>query len=77
MTLPIIPFVQSVFVLDRNVRTVLPTPRPLEVDYRTSCFCHNKIIDRGFVCSVCLSSIQLSLLLVMYRLNLFVRINFS
>jgi transcription initiation factor TFIIH subunit 3 len=45
----------TVFVLDRYVRTILPPPNPLEVDYRTTCFCHNKIIDRGFVCSVCLS----------------------
>lgn len=25
------------------------------VDFRASCFCHRKVVDVGFVCSVCLS----------------------
>ncbi|XP_052278359.1 general transcription factor IIH subunit 3-like [Dreissena polymorpha] len=31
------------------------SPR-VQVNYRAACFCHRNIIDIGYVCSVCLSS---------------------
>jgi len=30
-------------------------PPKSQVDYRAACFCHRKLIDVGYVCSVCLS----------------------
>ena len=31
------------------------------VDFRAACFCHRKVVDVGFVCSICLSSESISL----------------
>mmetsp|Transcript_49759 Transcript_49759/g.117952 ORF Transcript_49759/g.117952 Transcript_49759/m.117952 type:complete len:347 (+) Transcript_49759:151-1191(+) len=53
----------SVFLSDRAVRyqdatmqkPLLRLPRPLHVDYRSSCFKSGEPVDVGFVCSVCLS----------------------
>lgn len=33
----------------------LVSPSTTNVDFRAACFCHRKVIDTGFVCSVCLS----------------------
>jgi len=38
-----------------SVSSLLNTPRADSVDFRTGCFCHRRIVDKGFVCSVCLS----------------------
>ncbi|KAI5308591.1 RNA polymerase II transcription factor B subunit 4 [Ascosphaera atra] len=35
----------------RNLRT----PAQVDVDFRAACFCHRKVVDVGWVCSVCLS----------------------
>lgn len=35
----------------------LNQPRQEQVDLRAACFCHRKIVDIGYVCSVCLSSV--------------------
>jgi len=48
-------YLLSSFIADRYCRRFLYQPRQSEVDYRASCFCHKKIIDMGYVCSVCLS----------------------
>ncbi|KJE91230.1 general transcription factor IIH [Capsaspora owczarzaki ATCC 30864] len=40
---------------DRAARELLILPQPTVVDYRSACFCHRRIVDVGFVCSVCLS----------------------
>ena len=32
------------------------SPGNVGVDFRAACFCHRKVVDLGFVCSVCLSS---------------------
>ncbi|KAJ7045748.1 TFIIH subunit Tfb4/p34 [Mycena alexandri] len=37
------------------IRKTLSVPTQEQVDFRAACFCHKKIIDIGFVCSVCLS----------------------
>lgn len=33
----------------------LVNPSTSNVDFRAACFCHRKVIDTGFVCSICLS----------------------
>ncbi|KAJ7188011.1 TFIIH subunit Tfb4/p34 [Mycena filopes] len=37
------------------IRKTLSVPTQEQVDFRAACFCHKKIVDIGFVCSVCLS----------------------
>lgn len=33
----------------------LISPSTATVDFRAACFCHRKVVDTGFVCSICLS----------------------
>ncbi|KAK2610131.1 hypothetical protein N8I77_003585 [Diaporthe amygdali] len=33
----------------------LVSPSTASVDFRAACFCHRRVIDTGFVCSICLS----------------------
>ncbi|KAL6058239.1 General transcription and DNA repair factor IIH subunit TFB4 [Balamuthia mandrillaris] len=49
-------YLLSTFIVDCYSRRFLYLPRQTDVDYRASCFCHKKVIDMGYVCSVCLSS---------------------
>lgn len=37
-------------------RSFLCMSKVHEVDFRASCFCHHELIDRGFICPVCLAS---------------------
>lgn len=39
---------------DGEARAALVSPRHHSVDFRAACFCHGKVVDTGFVCSVCL-----------------------
>ncbi|KAG4305219.1 hypothetical protein PORY_001389 [Pneumocystis oryctolagi] len=48
-------YLMMVFLPDQKVRQHLALPFQLNVDFRAACFCHKKILDIGFVCSVCLS----------------------
>ncbi|EGC40332.1 hypothetical protein DICPUDRAFT_9126, partial [Dictyostelium purpureum] len=48
-------YLLTTFLLDTQSRKSLAYPNLKSVDYRASCFCHKKIVDIGFVCSVCLS----------------------
>ncbi|KAK3906106.1 transcription factor Tfb4-domain-containing protein [Staphylotrichum tortipilum] len=41
--------------LGASVADLLLTPSADAVDFRAACFCHRKVVDTGFVCSVCLS----------------------
>ena len=43
------------FGTDSVLRKTLRLPLQAETDSRPTCFCHGKIINEGFVCSVCLS----------------------
>ena len=43
------------FLPNESARKILVYPPNAEVDYRAACFCHRKLIDVGYVCSVCLS----------------------
>ena len=36
---------------------ILNRPKQEIIDFRGSCFCHGKVVDFGYVCSVCLSGI--------------------
>jgi len=43
------------FLPERYARNYLCLPNKEQVDFRAACFCHKRIIDIGYVCSVCLS----------------------
>lgn len=40
---------------EHTTRKMLVYPAKTQVDFRAACFCHQKLIDVGYVCSVCLS----------------------
>ncbi|KHN99211.1 Transcription factor Tfb4 [Metarhizium album ARSEF 1941] len=42
-------------IADTEARRSLVTPTHDTVDFRAACFCHGRVVDRGFVCSICLS----------------------
>lgn len=42
-------------ITDTEARNALITPTHDTVDFRAACFCHGKVVDTGFVCSICLS----------------------
>lgn len=44
------------FIPDNSTRRHLVPPTQINVDFRAACFCHKRIVDVGFVCSICLSS---------------------
>ena len=44
------------FLPDATSRQHLISPTQVGVDFRAACFCHRKIVDMGYVCSICLSS---------------------
>ena len=41
--------------LSFSAQAILNRPKQEIVDFRGSCFCHGKVVDLGYVCSVCLS----------------------
>ena len=43
------------FLADAQARRALVSPSQDTVDFRAACFCHRRVVDTGFVCSVCLS----------------------
>ncbi|KAJ2761915.1 RNA polymerase II transcription factor B subunit 4 [Coemansia nantahalensis] len=40
---------------DHYTRGILNAPGNELIDFRATCFCHKRVVDIGFVCSVCLS----------------------
>ncbi|KAL7299602.1 hypothetical protein TKK_0007366 [Trichogramma kaykai] len=48
-------YLMWIFLPDPAIRSKLVLPPPVKVDYRAACFCHQELIDTGYVCSVCLS----------------------
>lgn len=48
--------IQSCFLADAYARKFMAIPSQGSVDYKASCFCHKRVIDIGYVCTVCLSS---------------------
>lgn len=49
-------YLMMAFLPDQTSRKHLVTPTQDVVDFRAACFCHRKVVDVGFVCSICLSS---------------------
>ncbi|EGE81681.1 transcription initiation factor TFIIH subunit 3, variant [Blastomyces dermatitidis ATCC 18188] len=43
------------FLPDQRARAHLVLPSRVDVDFRAACFCHRRVVDVGFVCSICLS----------------------
>lgn len=58
-TLGLLEYLLWVFLPSPSCRSKLALPPPAKVDYRAACFCHRQLVDIGYVCSVCLSSIQI------------------
>lgn len=44
------------FLSSASLRDLIELPSQGKVDFRASCFCHKDVVDVGYVCSVCLSS---------------------
>ncbi|KAM5345768.1 hypothetical protein ACJ41O_011629 [Fusarium nematophilum] len=42
-------------IADTEARESLVVPAHDTVDFRAACFCHGRVVDTGFVCSICLS----------------------
>ncbi|KDN42507.1 transcription factor Tfb4 [Tilletiaria anomala UBC 951] len=51
----ILQVLMSTFLASTSVSKMMNLPNEDEVDFRAACFCHRKIVDVGYVCSVCLS----------------------
>lgn len=49
-------YLMMAFLPDQMARKHLVLPTQEVVDFRAACFCHRKVVDVGFVCSICLSS---------------------
>jgi len=49
-------YLMMAFLPDQMSRKHLIAPSQEVVDFRAACFCHRKVVDVGFVCSICLSS---------------------
>jgi len=49
-------YLMMAYLPDQSARQHLVLPGEGEgVDFRAACFCHRKVVDVGFVCSICLS----------------------
>jgi transcription initiation factor TFIIH subunit 3 len=55
-------YLMMAFLPDQMSRKHLVTPTQGVVDFRAACFCHRRVVDVGFVCSICLSSMSPSML---------------
>jgi transcription initiation factor TFIIH subunit 3 len=53
-------YLMMAFLPDGTARNSLVIPSAGGVDFRAACFCHRKVVDIGYVCSVCLSSTSYS-----------------
>ncbi|KAI8388390.1 TFIIH subunit Tfb4/p34 [Radiomyces spectabilis] len=54
-TQALLQYLMFAFLPERYARNFLNLPNEDEVDFRAACFCHKKVVDIGYVCSVCLS----------------------
>ncbi|KAA8652504.1 hypothetical protein EYZ11_007681 [Aspergillus tanneri] len=48
-------YLMMAFLPDQRSRRHLVLPSRVDVDFRAACFCHRRVVDIGFVCSICLS----------------------
>ncbi|KAI9753793.1 MAG: RNA polymerase II transcription factor B subunit 4 [Lichina confinis] len=53
--LGILQYLMMAFLPDQTARRHLILPTQVDVDFRAACFCHKRVVDIGFVCSICLS----------------------
>lgn len=53
-------YLMMAFLPDQISRAHLVAPTQEVVDFRAACFCHRDVVDVGFVCSICLSSMSIS-----------------
>ncbi|MCJ1473305.1 RNA polymerase II transcription factor B subunit 4 [Lambiella insularis] len=51
----LLPTLLLAFLPDATARAHLVAPTQASVDFRAACFCHRRVVDVGFVCSICLS----------------------
>lgn len=52
----VLQYLMMAFLPDQLARKHLVVPTQEVVDFRAACFCHRRVVDVGFVCSICLSS---------------------
>ncbi len=45
----------TTYLPSRSMRGVMNLPTLEEIDFRRLAFCHRRIVDIGYICSVCLS----------------------
>ncbi|KAJ2724175.1 RNA polymerase II transcription factor B subunit 4 [Coemansia sp. Benny D115] len=43
------------YLADHYTRGIMYSPSNKQIDFRATCFCHKRVVDIGYVCSVCLS----------------------
>lgn len=48
-------YLMMAFLPDQRSRRHLVLPTREDVDFRAACFCHRKVVNVGYVCSICLS----------------------
>lgn len=48
-------YLMMAFLPDQRSRRHLVLPTRVDVDFRAACFCHRRVVDVGYVCSICLS----------------------
>jgi transcription initiation factor TFIIH subunit 3 len=48
-------YLMMAFLPDQRSRRHLVLPTRVDVDFRAACFCHRRVVDIGYVCSICLS----------------------
>lgn len=48
-------YLMMAFLPSQSSRLHLVLPTRVDVDFRAACFCHRRVVDIGFVCSICLS----------------------
>lgn len=51
----LLPTLLFAFLPDPVTRAHLVPPTAVNVDFRAACFCHRRVVDIGYVCSICLS----------------------
>jgi len=51
----ILQYLLQAFLPDAAARQHLIPPTAPNVDFRAACFCHRRVVDIGYVCSICLS----------------------
>ncbi|RDA92219.1 hypothetical protein CP533_5731 [Ophiocordyceps camponoti-saundersi (nom. inval.)] len=44
------------FIADTEARKLLFTPNHYKIDSRAACTCHNKVLDKGLLCTICLTT---------------------